>query len=393
VFSTLDAPTRRLYFLLLTGFIFFGIIFTITGAALPHVIRTFAWSYAVTGLVLAASSGGYMLSCFVNGFLVQRYAPKLILIAGLVLGAACMAFFLRWPSPWLNLALNFGIGLGQGCLEVVINLEVIHMERGGQSRLMNLIHACFCVGAVIGPAAVGYILKEDVPLPTIYVISAGLFLFLALLVVIVPFPRVVAEKEQEAGSGAHLLRNPLLLLITAALLTYVGTEIGVSSWSSEYSVNVLAVPASLAALAVSLFWLGLLAGRLAISVAYKGSRQDRLMLGLSVFGSLSLVGMLLARSVPGLAIAVFAAGLGSSGFYPLGMSLLGRHFKSGVAVGTAATGGAAGAIAFPLLMAVVSQRVGIRSGFWFYFALALLLVAISSALVGMVRFRGASKTA
>ena len=390
VFRTLDVPTRRLYFLLLTGFILFGVIFTIAGAALPHVIRTFGWSYTVTGLVLAASSAGYMLSCFLNGFLIQRLAPKLILVTGLVLGAACMSLFMRWPSPWLNLALNFGIGLCQGCMEVVTNLEVILMERKGQSRLMNLIHACFCVGAAAGPAAVGYILKENIELTVIFMVSAGLFALLAVLVLVVPFPRARAEKEAGQGSGAHLLRNPLLLLITAALLTYVGTEIGVSSWSSEYAVKVLDIAASTAALAVTLYWLGLLAGRLTLSLAYKGSRQEVLMVGLSGLGSVSLVAMLLARSVPAFAVAVFAAGLGSSGIYPLGMSLLGRHFQSGVAVGTAATGGAAGAIAFPFLMAVVSQSVGIRSGFWFYFGMALLLVALSVSLVGMVRHRGVS---
>lgn len=393
MFRTLDSSTRRLYFLLLTGFILFGIIFTIAGAALPHVIRTFGWSYTVTGLVLAASSAGYMLSCFLNGFLIQRYPAKLILVTGLVLGTACMAFFMRWPSPWLNLALNFGIGLCQGCMEVVTNLEVIHMERKGQSRLMNLIHACFCIGAAVGPAAVGYILKENIPLTVVFMVSAALFALLALLAVTVPFPRVVAQKERDEGSGARLLRNPLLLLITAALLTYVGTEIGISSWSSEYAVKVLDISASTAAFAVTLYWMGLLAGRLTISLAYKGSRQDLLMLGLSGLGAVSLVAMLLARSEPGLAVAVFAAGLGSSGFYPLGMSLLGRHFKSGVAVGTAATGGAAGAIAFPFLMAVVSQGVGIRSGFWFYFGMAVLLVALSAALVAMVRTRRASNPA
>jgi MFS transporter, FHS family, glucose/mannose:H+ symporter len=393
VFSTLDAPTRRLYFLLLSGFILFGVIFTIAGAALPHIIRTFGWSYAVTGLVLAASSAGYFLSCFVGGFLVQRFAPKTILLVGLAIGTACIAFFMRWQSPWLNLALNFGIGLCQGSMEIVTNLEVIHMERKGQSRLMNLIHACFCIGAAAGPAAVGYILKENVPLTAVFMVSAGLFTLLGLLMLLVRFPRVRPEKEGERGSGLRLLRNPLLLLITVALLTYVGTEIGVSSWSSEYAVKVLNVAASTAAFAVTLFWLGLLGGRLTISLAYKGSRQDLLMLGLSVLGAVSLVAMLLTRSVPGLAVAIFAAGLGSSGFYPLGMSLLGRHFKSGVAVGTAATGGAAGAIAFPFVMALVSQDVGIQKGFWFYFGMALLLVALSIALVAMVRRLRASNVA
>ena len=385
MFKTLDSATRRLYFLLLAGFVMFGVIFTVAGAALPQIIRTFGWSYTVTGLVLAASSAGYFLSSFLNGFLIQRVSAKVIMVAGLAIGIVCMSMFARWPSPWLNLLLNLGIGLCQGAMEVVTNLEVIHMEKKGQSRLMNLIHAMFCVGAIVGPAGVGYILNAHIPLVAIFVAASALFALLALLFVLTPFPRVRQEPEPGAQAGLRLLRQPLLLIMTGALLVYVGTEIGISSWASEYVVKVLAVSASTAAFAVSLFWLGLLAGRLAISVGYRGTRQELLMLALSVVSAAALVVVLLVRSTAAVAAAIFIAGLGSSGFYPLGMSLVGRHFKSGVAVGTAATGGAAGSIAFPFLMALLSQGVGVRSGFRLYLGLNIILVVLTVVLVRAVR--------
>jgi fucose permease len=281
--------------------------------------------------------------------------------------------------------LNFGIGLCQGAMEVVINLEIIHMERKGQSRLMNLAHAVFCVGAIGGPAAVGYLLNARVPVVAIFVISSSLFAVLALFSVLTRFPRVRQAPEPGARSGLRLLRQPLLLLITAVLLIYVGTEIGISSWASEYVVKVLGVPASTAAFAVALFWTGLLAGRLSISFGYRGTRQELVMLGLSVLSAAALVVVLLVRSPAAVAAAIFVAGLGSSGFYPLGMSLLGKHFKSGVAVGTAATGGAAGAIAFPFLMALLSQGMGVRSGFRLYLVLNGILIVLTVVLVRVVR--------
>jgi fucose permease len=339
----------------------------------------------VTGLVLAASAGGYFLSSFLNGFLVQRFPPRRIMMVGLAIGALSMSLFVRWPSPLLNLLLNLGIGVCQGALEVVTNIEVIHMEQKGQSRLMNLIHAAFCVGAIIGPAAVGYILKKGIPLVSIFIAGAICYALLAVVVACTRFPRVQAEPEKGAKTGLRLLRQPLLLLMTAALLIYVGAEIGVSSWSSEYVVKSLGVSASMGAFAVGVFWLGLLAGRLGISFGYKGSRQEILMLALSIMSTAALFGVLLARSPGAVAAAVFVAGLGCSGFYPLGMSMLGRHFKSGVAVGTAATGGAAGSIAFPFAMALISQTMGIRRGFWFYLGMNALLVVLAALLVRQVR--------
>jgi fucose permease len=378
-----DSATRRLYILFLCSFATFGVLFTVTGAALPHIIRTFGWSYALTGVVLAASSVAYFLSTFASGFLVQRFTPKAVLVTGLLIWAACMSFFVGWPSPWLNLGLNFGMGLCQGTIELVTNLQVIHMEKKGQSRLMNLTHAGFSVGAIAGPAAVGYLLGAGNGAIIVFRVAAGLLALMALLFSLTPFPRIALEAPRERGR-VRLLAQPLLLFLTFFLLLYVGSELGVSTWVSEYFVTVLSTSASAGAFAVSLFWLGIFSGRLIISFFYRGSRQELVVLTLSVLSVLSLGVVLLVRSPAAVAVGVLLAGLGSSGVYPLLMAIVGRYFKSGVAVGTAATGGAMGSFVFPFLMAVLAQTVGLRGGFWFYLGLDLVMVALSVALIRMV---------
>lgn len=383
----LDRQVRRLYFLLLTCFALFGLIFTVAGAALPQIIGSFSWSYTMTGLVLAASAVGYFFSSFLSGLLVQRFPPRLVMVVGLALGAFSLSLFVRWPSPWLNLLLNLGIGVCQGVIEVVTDLEVIHMEQNGQSRLMNLMHASFCVGAILGPSAVGYILSAKFPLVSVFIASAVISGILAVFFAATRFPLVNYEPKQAGRTSVRLLQQPLLLLMTAALLVYVGTELGVSSWSSVYVVKVIGMPASTAAFAVALFWLGLLTGRLGISFGYRGDRQELLMVALSTLSAAALVAVLLARSATAVAVAIFIAGLGCSGFYPLGMSLLGKHLKSGVAVGTAATGGGAGSIVFPFVMALIAQTAGIRNGFWFYLGMNVMLVVLAVLLVRLVRRR------
>jgi fucose permease len=386
-----DRPTRRLYIMVLCSFATFGVLFTVTGAALPQIIRTFKWSYALTGVVLAASSVAYFLSTFASGFLVQRFTPKAVLITGLLLGAACMSFFIWWPSPWLNLALNFGLGLCQGTIELVTNLLVVHMERKGQSRLMNLTHAGFSVGAIIGPLAVGYLLSTGSGAMIVFRAAAGLLGLMALLFGLTRFPRIELEPASEKGR-AKLLAQPLLLFITFFLLLYVGSELGISTWVSEYFVKVLSTSASMGAFAVSLFWLGIFAGRLSISFFYRGARQELVALALCVLSAISLGVMLLVRSPAAVTVGVFLAGLGSSGIYPLLMAIVGRYFKSGVAIGTAATGGAMGAFVFPFLMAVLAQTVGLKGGFWFYLGLDFVMIALSAALIRMLARLPAQKT-
>ncbi|HVP18580.1 MAG TPA: MFS transporter [Spirochaetia bacterium] len=378
-----DRPTRRLYFLFLLGFATFGAVFTIIGAALPHIIRTFGWSYALTGTVLAANAVGYFVSTFVCGILVQRIAPRRVLIVGLALGAVSLSLFIRWPSPWLNLFLNLCVGLCQGTIEVVTNLEVMHMERKGQSRLLNLVHAAFCVGGIVGPAALGLLLGAGGGGLGVFAATAIVLALMGILFGVSPFPRIRQNEEQGTRTGLRLMLQPLLLLITVFLLLYVGAELGVSTWISEYFVRALGASPATGAFAVSLFWIGLLVGRFSLSVLYRGSRQEYPVLGLTILCAAALGLVLLVTSPWAVAIAVFLTGLGMSGIYPLSIAIVGRFNKSGMAVGAVTTGGGVGSFTFPFLMALLAQTVGIRGGFWFYLALAVVLVGLAAAIIRM----------
>ncbi len=187
--------------------------------------------------------------------------------------------------------------------------------------------------------------------------------------------------------GLRLVREPLLIILILALFVYVGTEIGVFSWSSVFFVQVLGSAASQGAYAVAVVWVGLLVGRLAVSFWYKGRRQEMLMLGLTSFSAAMLLIVLLVHSAVAVIIAFFFTGLGFSGFYPLLMTVVGRYYKTGVAVGSVATGGAAGSIVFPFLMSLLAQTVGIHGGFWFYLGLNCFLVVLTVVTVRLVRNR------
>ena len=61
----------------------------------------------------------------------------------------------------------------------------------------------------------------------------------ALLFAFVRFPRDQEAETSEKKGTAKILRTPLLLLLTILLFLYVGAELGVSNWVSEYFVKVL----------------------------------------------------------------------------------------------------------------------------------------------------------
>ncbi len=383
--SVLAPRTRRLYFLLLLDFAVFGSLITIFGAALPRILDEFGWSYTVAGVVLAASPAGFCASTLGCGLLLERFRARPLFLFGLALGAVCIGLFARFPSPLLNFLLNLGLGVAQGFIEVVTELEVIHMERQGQGRLMNLLHAGYCAGAIAGPAAVGALERSGAGWSAVFPAFGALLLLLFAVFFPVRFPEPGRDRPSEPRGGMRLALEPLVLLLAAAMFIYVGSELGLSSWTSEYFVKELGAPVTTGALALSALWVGLLCGRLAISLGYRGTRHELILLLLGALCTLGLTGILLLRGQAAVMVLVFVTGVGYSGVYPLLITLVGRHHRSGVAVGTVTMGAGIGSLLFPLLMAVIAERFGLRSGFLFYLALDAVFVALSLVVIRVVR--------
>ncbi len=375
------AGKRALTVLLFASFAAYGNVMTIFGATLPRIIGDYEWSYTMTGLVLAASAVSFFLTTFVAGFLMETVRPGPLLVGGTLLGTVSISLFARWPSPVLNMLLNLGVGIYMGIVEVIVNYEAIRLETGGKSRLMNLLHAGFSLGAIVGPLVVGAMLRAGGSWKAIYPASGAFLLITACLFVAFPFPDYEKPAQKKASRGLGLAKEPLLLLFTAIIVLYVGSEFGVTNWASEYFVRILGAPASTAALAVSALWIGLLAGRSLLSLAYHGTRQEIILLVLSLLCAGCLVGFqALKGSAAGLAL-VLVLGMGYSGIYPLVMTLTGRAFKSSAAVGIVTTGAGLGSFSFPFLLAGIAEKVGLRNGFLMLAALPLGIALIAVVLI------------
>lgn len=377
IFSDLERNTCRLYVVLLFNFMLFGVSLTIISASVPQLIRTFNWSYTLTGLLLAAGSIGYFLSTFLCGFLVHHIAPKKLLLAGLVIEAAGLFFFARWSFYPVNLILIFFIGFGQGTMEVVSNYEVIKIEKPGESRLMSLMHAFFCLGAIIGPVGVGGLIKSGMSWNLIFRIVGFLVVGMGISVSIVPFLKQEEGVDAEQKGRARVLVQPLLLLFFFILLLYVGSEFAVTNWISEYFVKVLQSPVVTGAFMVSVLWIGIFAGRLLISAIKWGIKQEFILLFLTCCCTIFLFFTILYRNAAATAVFTFLTGFGYSGIYPVVMAMVGKNFKNGVAVGFASTGGGIGSFSFPFVTAIIADAVGLRKGFIFCIFVNAVMIGLS----------------
>jgi len=383
--SYIEKELRSLFFALLVSFIIFGVSLTIIGATLPKIISDFNWSYISTGIVLSAGSIGYFASSFISGILLHKLGPRKVIVIGLALQFLGLLFFASTPFVLLNLLLNLMIGFGQGGTEVVVNFSVVRIEKGGRSRLMNLMHAAFSIGAVIGPYIVIMLMRAEFGWQAIYRLMSFVSLIMAGIFWFLPFKKLT-DDDEKIGSKVKirsLISDSVLILSFLILLIYVGSELGVSNWVSEYYVKYFGSSVNTGALMVSIFWVGLLAGRLGTSFFYKGSRPEIVALCLAITCTISLTFALLIKSPVVAGIGFCIAGLGYSAIYPLIMALVGRYFSyaQGAAVGFAATGGGIGSFVFPFIMSAIAQAFGIHKGFFFYIALNILMVVLILAII------------
>ncbi|MDR3372395.1 MAG: MFS transporter [Ancalomicrobiaceae bacterium] len=381
---------RPLFLALFSVFTLYGTSMTIIGATLPKILADFGWSYLVAGLVLGAGAVAYFSGTFVAGYLLKLWGPKQVILLGLAVIAVGLAFFATTPVALANILLNALIGIGQGCVEVGVNWLALRIDTANNGRPMNLMHGAFAIGAILGPFAVGLLLNGGFDWINVY---RGMAVIVALLIVVVallPMRLGATAPTEQIETQQRLSVSAAYWLSFLALFFYVGVELGVSNWVAEYFVAVFAYPPADSAQLVSLFWAGLLAGRFGVPLLYSGSRQDVLLIGLSIVATASISALsLLGFATPGAfthtagILLVFFSGLGCSIYYPAVITLIGNCFPhaQSQAVAFAATGGGVGSFVFPFLMSALASGWGIRAGFATY---AVFAIAMTFAAAGLV---------
>jgi fucose permease len=227
---------------------------------------------------------------------------------------------------------------------------------------LNWLHACYGVGAAIGPAIMTVVLGRGLPWQRGYALVASAQLVLAgcFALTVRSWPRTAGaggtSQHDDAATIRATLARPAARLGIATFIAYAGVEASFGAWTYTLLTAGRGLPAVEAGLAVTLFWGSLTAGRLLAASA--GSVVDaRRMLN----GSIAAV-------VAG-SIVVWAAA------DPL------------VTLGGVAIAGCACGPIFPTLVATTPARVGAEhagNAVGFQIAFAAVGLSLVPGAVGMI---------
>jgi len=294
-----------------------------------------------------------------SGFVEVRLGTAAVLTAGLAASAAAMLAFASAPS-WLLLVLAaFVLGLGAGSVDAGANAYMALEHGVGQ---LNLLHACYGLGAALGPAVMTALLAAGLVWRLAY---AGMVAVeLALLVAVGSTWRSwsgTCRTPARKGKPGAAVPFALVGASVAMFFVYTGVEVAAGQWSYTFLTASRAVPHPAAGLAVSGYWAGLTVGRLAGYAT--GDRLGPLrLLHISVAVTVAAVAIYWWGHSPVAAVAALAAiGAGLGPIFPSLVALTPLRVDEaavsrivGLQVAIASAGGSLG----PAAVGVVLQGKG-----------------------------------
>ena len=375
-------PGKRFLFGCMYIFLVTGALVLMTSALLTNLMQHYSLSYEQGGLLLSFLAVGSLLSNFLSGAAAMRIGRK----PTLLLAAIC--YFLGYagltllPPLWALNVLLFIAGLGWGAFNNLVNF-LMTMVTGGDGRKILAVHTMYSIGAFLAPLLLGVV----VSLGFTWRIPAGVIAALSFLLILVVMAMPIPESGQSTGKrekvNLRFLGKWRFYLYMLLLFTYVGTEAGYNGWVVSYLIKGHGFADAKAQFLLSVMWVAMITGRVAIALLSSKSRMALLLMfeGIGVLiGSLLLV---MAGQPYMLTLAIALIGLSLSACY--GMILANASdlvVESSLVSGLMMSLGGLGATVMPLLVGVFAERRDIDAGMWFLAVCSgflMLLVIINAA--------------
>jgi fucose permease len=354
-----------------------GACLTLPGTLLPLLVEQFDIRLVEAGSLLALQPIGYLITVIGAQYLITRWGMRAVLSAGPLAFAAGYGGF-GFASGWMSgAAMMLVAGLGFGVTEVALNALLINIGGERRANLLNFTHLFFGVGSFLAPPIVAQAVAAGLPWRMCFGAAAFGIAAVGVGWSRLQLDHVAAPASVEGGGRA--VRSRLGFLLAAMLGVYVGVEMGIGGWLTKYMVSERNVTLTYASNALSLYWMGLAAGRLALSTLSHRVGETALLLGLTLVSALALPAGLLAPA-PWLAVLCFAlTGLGFSGIFPVVIALGGRHYPHDIAGITSVmiTGAGIGGIVVPWAMSAIADAAGLRVGMTFYAIMGASMVALA----------------
>jgi hypothetical protein len=312
----------------LPGFLLSGFLLALLGAILP------AWGYhrdpadftavgnyflsLAIGIVLAALSGRRVMERKGIGFLLT-----------LSCSVSCAALvYLALVSPpvsaWWRIGGMLALGVGAGLLNVGLFHAMSGYYTGDRAGTVNRGGIWYGSGCLVSTLMAGLAFGYDVKV--ILLVMATVPAAFGIRFRRTGYETLAGGKHPAIKQALHDFRSPGAILFALLLFFQFGNEWSLAGWLPLLLNRRIGVAPKEAILFLALYWLFLLAGRMAAVAILPRVRHGHLLFG-SVFSALfGCLVLFLTNNPFGAASGIFFLGAGYASIYPLVAEAIGRRF-------------------------------------------------------------------
>jgi fucose permease len=230
----------------------------------PSMRDTFRLPLDAVGLLLLATTGGYFVASAATGRLMAHFGVARLLASSTTLSALGLLGMAVAPT-WVTVLLcGLLVGTGAGSLDGGMN--IYFAEQYGP-QLMNWLHACFGIGATLGPLTMTALLNSGCSWRPGYCLAALLYGISAVLFVLTRTrwsvrTDAVASRQAVVAPVRETLKLPVVWLGIGLFLAYTSLEMSAGQWSFPLFTESRHVAKEVAGLWVGLYWGSFTAGRI-----------------------------------------------------------------------------------------------------------------------------------
>ena len=367
------------------AFISLGLPDSMMGAAWPAMYEGLGVQLSYAGIISMIISCGTILSSFFSGKIIRKLGTGLVTAVSVSMAAlAMLGVAVAQDFLWFCIC-AIPLGLGAGSVDAALNNYVaLHYK----AMHMSWLHCFWGVGASLGPYIISlYLNDENGWIRGFRIVAVIQFTLAAVLFAALPLWKKASSLQyNENVSSDRPLEFKEILKIKGtgyaltAFFCYCSIEATTGLWGSTFLVNAHGIPPATAAKWVSLFYIGITAGRFIsgfISMKMDGRKMIRV-------GQIMIIAGILLLIIPisdiTLLLGFFTVGLGCAPIYPSMIHLTPQNFgaeNSQSVIGMQMACAYVGSTFMPPLFGLIAQHINAE---WYpvYISIFIVLMIIAS---------------
>ncbi len=387
-------PAFAVLLLSYIGFIALGLPDTVLGVAWPSLRASFGLSQSALGSVLMAGLCGYFLSGLAAGSLLVRLGPGGLLAASSALVAGGLFAYAVAPSWSWFFPVGAVLGLGSGAIDAGLNS---YAARHFSVRHVNWLHACWGVGASIGPLVMTNAIARGFGYSSGYVLLAAALGSVALAFFVTrrmwrdsergDTSSVPPLSSRATGNFRGTVKSSRVWLAVATFFVYTGLEATLGQWSFTLMREGRGLGVEAAGLWTAAFWASLMLGRIAMGFVVERTGPDRLLRIASVGALIGVLAFAVSSGLLG-RLGLLLAGVSLAPVFPTLMARTPARLGSALAehaFGLQVSAGALAAALLPGVVGLIIAQTGLRAIGVSAVALSAAFMVLHEAMLRMTR--------